>query len=50
MLGSTLLTVAFVPSLFVVLQRVEEARLRRNAAKAGKRAVADTHGTPEAAG
>ena len=50
MLGSTLLTVAFVPSLFVVLQRVEEARLRRKTAKAGKGGAADTHGTPEAAG
>jgi HAE1 family hydrophobic/amphiphilic exporter-1 len=50
MLGSTLLTVAFVPSLFVVLQRVEEARLRRKTAKAGKGDAADTHGTPEAAG
>jgi len=49
MLGSTLLTVAFVPSLFVVLQRVEEARLRRKAAKAVKGVAADTHGTPEAA-
>jgi HAE1 family hydrophobic/amphiphilic exporter-1 len=29
MLGSTLLTVAFVPSIFVVLQRFEERRQRR---------------------
>ncbi len=50
MLGSTLLTVAFVPSIFVVMQRVEEARLRRKAAKADKGGAADTHGTPEAAG
>jgi HAE1 family hydrophobic/amphiphilic exporter-1 len=34
MLGSTLLTVAFVPSIFVVLQRIEEARMKRKAAKA----------------
>ena len=32
MLGSTLLTVAFVPSVFVVLQRFEEWRARRKAA------------------
>jgi hypothetical protein len=34
----------------VVLQRVEEARFRRKAAKAGKGAAANTHGAPEAAG
>jgi len=36
MLGSTLLTVAFVPSIFVVMQRIEEARLKRKSAKAAK--------------
>jgi HAE1 family hydrophobic/amphiphilic exporter-1 len=30
MLGSTLLTVAFVPSMFVVLQRFEEWRAQRS--------------------
>jgi HAE1 family hydrophobic/amphiphilic exporter-1 len=34
MLGSTLLTVAFVPSMFVVLQRFEEWRAQRPKAKA----------------
>ena len=34
MLGSTLLTVSFVPSVFVVLQRFEEWRARRAKAKA----------------
>jgi len=29
MLGSTLLTVVFVPSVFVVMQRLEEWRERR---------------------
>jgi HAE1 family hydrophobic/amphiphilic exporter-1 len=33
MLGSTLLTVTFVPSVFVVVQRFEEWRQRRKAAK-----------------
>lgn len=36
MLGSTLLTVTFVPSVFVVVQRFEEWRLRRKAAKSAK--------------
>ena len=31
MLGSTLLTVVFVPSVFVVMQRLEEWRARRKA-------------------
>ncbi len=49
MLGSTLLTVAFVPSIFVVLQRLEEARLKRKAAKAGKADAAGAQqGSPEA--
>ena len=47
MLGSTLLTVTFVPSIFVVLQRVEEARLRRKAAKTGAEAAHSF--SPEAA-
>jgi HAE1 family hydrophobic/amphiphilic exporter-1 len=34
MLGSTLLTVAFVPSVFVILQRLEEWRDRRKAQRA----------------
>jgi hydrophobic/amphiphilic exporter-1 (mainly G- bacteria), HAE1 family len=34
MLGSTLLTVAFVPSMFVVGQRFEEWRARRAKMKA----------------
>jgi hypothetical protein len=33
MLGSTLLTVVFVPSIFVVVQRFEERRLARKAAR-----------------
>jgi hydrophobic/amphiphilic exporter-1 (mainly G- bacteria), HAE1 family len=33
MLGSTLLTVTFVPSIFVVMQRLEEWRDRRKAAR-----------------
>ena len=37
MLGSTLLTVAFVPSVFVVMQRFEEWRERRKAAAQGCR-------------
>jgi HAE1 family hydrophobic/amphiphilic exporter-1 len=50
MLGSTLLTVTFVPSIFVVLQRVEEGRLRRKAAKAGKAGAAGAQaGSPEVA-
>ena len=39
MLGSTLLTVAFVPSIFVVLQRLEEWRARRKAARQVKPAI-----------
>ena len=50
MIASTCLAVLFVPSFFVVLQRLEEARLRRKTAKAGKGGAADAHGTPEAAG
>ena len=34
MLGSTLLTVVFVPSVFVVVQRFEERRLARKQAQA----------------
>ena len=34
MLGSTLLTVVFVPSVFVVMQRLEEWRARRRAKSA----------------
>ncbi len=46
MLGSTLLTVVFVPSIFVVLQRFEEARLKRKAQRKG--ASLGTHaGSPE---
>jgi hydrophobic/amphiphilic exporter-1 (mainly G- bacteria), HAE1 family len=45
MLGSTLLTVVFVPSIFVVLQRFEEWRQRRksrgNAARAGAASAAE---------
>ena len=33
MLGSTILTVTFVPSVFVVMQRLEEWRERRKAAR-----------------
>ena len=33
MLGSTILTVTFVPSVFVVMQRLEEWRARRKAAR-----------------
>jgi HAE1 family hydrophobic/amphiphilic exporter-1 len=36
MLGSTLLTVAFVPSVFVILQRLEEWRDRRKAQRSTK--------------
>jgi len=50
MLGSTLLTVAFVPSIFVVMQRIEEARLKRKAAKAAKSRVTPHGEAPEAAG
>jgi len=50
MLGSTLLTVAFVPSIFVVMQRIEEARLKRKAAKAAKSGSTPRGEAPEAAG
>jgi HAE1 family hydrophobic/amphiphilic exporter-1 len=42
MLGSTLLTVGFVPSVFVVMQRLEEWRERRKASRNGTTAHAAT--------
>lgn len=42
MLGSTLLTVVFVPSMFVVMQRLEEWRHRRRAQRSGAAAPAAT--------
>lgn len=42
MLGSTLLTVAFVPSVFVIMQRFEEWRQRRKAARKGTTAAPAT--------
>ena len=40
MLGSTILTVTFVPSVFVVMQRFEEWRARRKTAKAAPASAA----------
>ena len=48
MLGSTLLTVVFVPSIFVVMQRVEERRMARKARS--KEAHAAAHAQPKATG
>jgi HAE1 family hydrophobic/amphiphilic exporter-1 len=42
MLGSTLLTVVFVPSVFVVMQRLEEWRARRKTDRSRATAPAAT--------